>query len=106
MAFENTTISIEELELRIGGQLRDLRLARGWDQSQLAAAAGLSLGAIRNLELGRGSTLKSLSAVVVALDRSRWLLELAPTPAISPIEILRQGRRRSRQRVYRPRSGS
>jgi transcriptional regulator with XRE-family HTH domain len=98
-----TAMSLEEAETRVGSQLRTLRLARGWDQAQLAAAAGVSLGAVRNLELGRGSTLKTLSAVVIALGRGEWMLELAPTPTVSPIEILRQGRQRSRQRVYRPR---
>jgi len=104
MAFEESTLSVEQAELAIGAQLRALRLAHGWDQTQLAAEAGVSLGAVRNLELGRGSTLKSLSAIVVALGRSGWLRELAPTPTVSPIEILRQGRQRGRQRVYRPRA--
>jgi len=106
MVVERDELSLDQAEQRLGDQLRGLRIARGWDQAQLAAAAGLSLGAVRNLELGRGSTVKSLGAVVIALGRGQWLLELSPVPTVSPIEILRQGRRRGRQRVYRPRAGA
>ena len=104
MTFANRIIRPGDAEPRLGEQVRNLRLARGWDQSQLAAAAGISLGAVRNLESGRGSTLKSLSAVVIALDRGEWMLELAPAPTVSPIDILRQGKRPTRQRVYRARA--
>jgi DNA-binding SARP family transcriptional activator/tetratricopeptide (TPR) repeat protein len=36
-----------------GAVLRELRLARGWTQSELAAAAGLGVGSVRDLEQGR-----------------------------------------------------
>jgi transcriptional regulator with XRE-family HTH domain len=91
-------------ETLIGEQVRALRLRRGLDQAQLADAAGISLGAVKNLERGSGSTLRSLSRVVAALDRDDWLQQLAPASTVSPIEILRQGRRPRRSRVYRPRS--
>jgi ribosome-binding protein aMBF1 (putative translation factor) len=36
-----------------GEALRELRLARGLTQSQLAAAAGVGVGSVRDLEQGR-----------------------------------------------------
>lgn len=97
--------STEEWEQRIGEQFRDLRLAHGLDQAELADASGVSLGAVKNLEQGKGSTLKTLVKVARSLDRGDWLLSVAPPVTVSPIEILRTGRARRRSRVYRPRGG-
>ncbi len=94
--------SVDEWEARIGEQLRGIRLRAGMDQLQLAEAAGISIGAVRNLERGKGSTLKSLVRVARALDREDWLEALAPTVTISPIDRLRSAKT-TRSRVYRPR---
>jgi len=36
-----------------GGRLRDLRIARGWTQQQLAEASSVTRGALSHLEAGR-----------------------------------------------------
>jgi transcriptional regulator with XRE-family HTH domain len=99
-------LSSDEWEQRIGEQFRALRLRQGFDQVELADAAGVSPGAVKNLEQGKGSTLKTLVKVARALGRADWLLEVAPPVTVSPIEILRSGRQRRRSRVYRPRAGN
>ncbi len=106
MAFTEEQLSSDEWEQRVGEQFRALRLRHGLDQVELAEAAGVSPGAVKNLEQGKGSTLKTLVKVARALDRADWLLEVAPPVTVSPIEILRSGRQRRRSRVYRPRAGN
>jgi transcriptional regulator with XRE-family HTH domain len=96
-------LSTAEWEARIGEQLRRSRLEADLDQAQLAAQADVSVGALRNLERGNGSTLKTLVRVTRALGLESWLDGLAPTAAVSPIEVLRSGRP-ERRRVYRARS--
>jgi transcriptional regulator with XRE-family HTH domain len=103
MSIEQTHFSSEDWETSVGTQLRSLRIASALDQAQLADRAGISIGALRNLERGNGSTLKSLVQVLRALGRESWLNSLAPTPSVSPLETFRSGRP-SRTRVYRPRS--
>lgn len=99
--------SIESWEILIGKQVRQLRMRRGFDQSQLSQQANISIGALKNLESGKGSSLKSLIAVLRALDAEEWLAKLDPTPTVSPLKILRDEKlSKERQRVYRPRKTS
>lgn len=105
MAIGAIQLSSEEWEQSIGEQLRRTRLAAGLDQSQLAVNAGVSIGAVRNLERGNGSTLKTLVSVVRALGREDWLGTISPAVTVSPLEVFRSGRP-SRTRVYRPRMPS
>ena len=105
MSFTVDNHSTQEWEQRIGEQIRALRLAHGLDQVELANASGVSVGAIKNLEQGKGSTLKTLVKVARSLDRGDWLVAIAPPVTVSPIEILRAGRTHRRSRVYRPRGG-
>ena len=95
--------STEEWEAAIGEQFRSLRLARGLDQAQLATLAGVSLGSVKSLEQGRGSTLKTIVRLARALDREDWLRGLATRPTVSPIDVLRSSRTQPRRRVYRAR---
>jgi transcriptional regulator with XRE-family HTH domain len=102
MGIEQAQLSSPEWEARIGEQVRRVRLASGLDQVELASRSDVSIGALRNLERGGGSTLRTLVRIVRALDLQDWLDSLAPAVAVSPIEVLRStGTERSR--VYRPR---
>jgi len=58
---------------------------------------------VRNLEVGRGSTLRTLVRVVRALGRTDWLEALAPPVTVSPLALLSSKRpaTRPRQRVSR-----
>ena len=96
--------STDDWEAAIGEQFRTLRLGRNLDQAQLAELAGVSLGSVKGLEQGRGSTLKTIVRVARALDREDWLRGLAPRPTMSPIDVLRSSRTEPRRRVYRARA--
>ena len=90
-----------ELEAALGQSLRTLRLDRNIDQKTLAERAGISVRAVKNLEGGLGSTLKSLVAVLRALDREDWLKTIAPMATINPLTMTRgaQPRQRARRRT-------
>ena len=96
-------LSTEEWEQRVGAQFRAARLAGGFEQSTLAESAGVSLGSIRNLENGRGSTLRTIVRVARVLGLTGWLDGVAPKISISPIAMLRSGTP-ERRRVTKERS--
>lgn len=96
--------STEEWEQRVGEQMRALRLDRGLDQTTLGDLADVSVTSIKNLENGRGSTLRTVVRVLRALDATAWLDALAPTPTVSPIDLLRSTEAAPRRRVSRSRS--
>lgn len=91
-----------ELEANLGDSLRALRLDRNIDQRTLAERAGISLRAVKNLEGGSGSTLKTLMAVLRALGREEWLNTIAPVASINPLMLTRNAE--PRQRASRPRA--
>ncbi|HWL61074.1 MAG TPA: helix-turn-helix transcriptional regulator [Microbacteriaceae bacterium] len=94
---------VEDWEADLGRQIRALRIAAGLDQAALAGASNASLSAVKALEAGRGSSLKTLIRVVRALDREDWLEELDPAgDGPTPMDLLRAERGRSTpQRVRR-----
>lgn len=90
--------TIEEFEALMGEQLKALRLRQNIDQATLAARAGCSVSALKNLEYGAGSTLRTLISVVRTLGREDWLRNVAPGPTISPVSMLKMGQIRQRAR--------
>jgi transcriptional regulator with XRE-family HTH domain len=78
-----------EWEAELGQQVRTLRLRQNIDQHQLADRAGVALNAVKNLENGKGATLRSLVKVLRVLNRADWLRALAPTVSISPVQMLK-----------------
>ena len=105
MRFKESQRTIQEWELLIGEQIRAVRIASDLDQSALAVLASISVGAVSNLERGRGSSLHTVLAVVRALGRTDWLEALAPPVTISPIQMLRTQRPLPRRRVRAKLSG-
>lgn len=93
--------TVDEWALKLGEQMRALRLRANFDQVSLAEHAGVGLTAIKNLESGKGATLKTLIKTLRALDRADWLSSLAPTVSISPLQMLKA--KPVRQRASRPR---
>ena len=77
------------LEVELGRQLRVLRLRLNLNHQQLAERAGIALNVVKNLEAGKGSTVRSLAQVLRVLDRADWLATLAPAVSISPVQMLR-----------------
>jgi len=98
----NSTI---EWERYLGEQFRAMRIRAGLEQVVLAARADVSTGAIKNLESGKGSSLKTMIKIVRCLGRTDWLESLAPQVSVSPMQMLATARRTApRQRVSRPRN--
>lgn len=93
--------STEEWEAGLGEQVRNLRLRQNLDQRTLAEQAGVGLSALKNLESGKGATLKTMIKVLRALGRASWLETLAPEVSISPLQMLKA--KPARQRASGPR---
>jgi transcriptional regulator with XRE-family HTH domain len=92
----------DEMEAALGERLKLLRLARNLDQVTLSKQAGVGVSALKNLENGRGSTLRSLVRVVRALGREEWLAGIAPMPTINPLTMTRDAGLRQRARRRKP----
>jgi transcriptional regulator with XRE-family HTH domain len=89
------------MEAALGEDLKTLRLSRNLDQKTVAERAGLSVRALRNLEAGKGSTIKSLVSVLRALGRQTWLETVAPVATVNPLTLTRKAL--PRQRASNPR---
>lgn len=101
----NTIKSTSDYEIMIGEQIRRLRISSGIDQLQLASAANISVGAVKNLEGGKGSSLKSLIMILRTLKAEQWLNTLSPETSVSPMQILRDLKlKEPRSRVSRSRN--
>lgn len=92
----------DEWEAELGRQIRALRLRQNLDQQRLADRAGIALNAVKNLESGKGATLRSLILALRVLNRIDWLRTLAPSVSISPVQMLKT--RAPRQRASRKRT--
>ncbi len=85
-----------ELEEMLGEHIKSLRLQKNIDRQSLCAQAGVSETALRNLEGGKGATIKTLTRVVKALNKESWLNSLAPEASINPLHIVRNQPQRQR----------
>ena len=74
--------AVDQMLLEVGDAIRKLRLHRNLSQGVIAERSGISFGAYRNLESGRGVSLKSFLAVCRTLGKTDWMRTLPP-PAIS-----------------------
>lgn len=86
----------EEIEQDIGEKVRMLRLLRNLDQATVAERSGVSVRALRNLEKGAGSTVRTLLSVMRALGRDSWFDTIAPIATINPLTLPRKSRQRQR----------
>ena len=104
---QSTHSSTAEWERYLGEQFRAMRIRAGVEQVVLAERADVSTGAIKNLESGKGSSLKTMIKIVRCLGRTDWLESLAPQVSVSPMQMLGAARRTTpRQRVSKPRKMS
>lgn len=99
MVVQRSHRTVEEWETLVGEQIRAARVASDLDQTRLAALADVSVGALSNLERGKGSSLKTVVAVVRALGRTDWFEALAPPVTVSPMQMLRAKQKSPRTRV-------
>lgn len=96
-----TNLTPQEMEAALGEKLKVLRLSRNLDQKTVAERADVSVRALRNLEAGKGSTIKTLVSVLRALGRQTWLETVAPVATVNPLALTREAL--PRQRASRPR---
>ena len=91
-------------EVELGQRLRALRIENELTQQELADRANISLGALKHLEQGSGSTTTSLAKVLHALGQEGWIDALSPpTTAFSPLDLLEERRRAARRERTRVR---
>jgi transcriptional regulator with XRE-family HTH domain len=95
-----------DLEAELGRQVRSLRLRQDLDQQQVADRAGIALNAVKNLESGKGATLRTLTRTLRVLNRADWLTTLAPAVSISPVQMLRSKAPRQRASRRKPHTPS
>ena len=88
----------EELEESLGEDIKALRLQKNIDRKSLCTRAGISEHALRNLEDGKGTTLKTLIRTLKALERESWLYTIAPKTSINPLHLVRDKEQRQRAR--------
>ena len=62
----------------VGDSIRKLRLQRNLSQEVVAERSGISFGAYRHLESGKGTSLRSFLAVCRTLGKTDWLRTLPP----------------------------
>lgn len=81
--------SPQELQIDLGRRVRQLRLFRNLGQRATAEKAGISHGALRTLEAGKGSSVQTLLRILKALDFLQGIEMLAPEPTVSPLAMVR-----------------
>ena len=95
---QSTHNSTVEWERYLGEQFRAMRIRAGVEQVVLAERADVSTGAIKNLESGKGSSLKTMIKIVRCLGRTDWLESLAHQVSVSPMQMLAAARRTAPRR--------
>lgn len=91
--------TIDQVQALIGERIRAYRLDRNLPQEVVASKAGISRGALVNLESGKNSSLRAFVGVLKALQLEDWFETLAPVPAINPLLMVQaQPRRRARRK--------
>lgn len=109
MSVVSVRMTTDEWMKHLGEQFRRRRLLNEMDQEYTASLAGVSVGALKNLESGKGASVRTLVSIARALKATEWLLALQPVVSVSPIDIMRRNnsrRFRPRQRAYKPRKVS
>ena len=81
-------------EIALGEAIRYYRIKKGLPLEDVAAKANLSPRAVRSLELGRGSTLKTTLKVLNVIDETKFILDWIDKCNVkSPMEALRSSRK-------------
>jgi ribosome-binding protein aMBF1 (putative translation factor) len=71
------------LAFELGAAVRELRLARGWSQTELASAAGMTQSAVARFEAGGTvPTLPVLGRIARALDAD-LTVQVSPRPQVA-----------------------
>ncbi len=91
MAQTSEPLSTAEWEVALGRDISKMRRAQDLTQKDLAKITDLSVSAIKKIEGGHGSSMRSLILIARALGRTDWLSSFpSQEPEISPLELLRR----------------
>ncbi|HKJ92303.1 MAG TPA: helix-turn-helix transcriptional regulator [Longimicrobiales bacterium] len=102
MASITSSMTDAEVLAELGRRLRRYRLDRQGESSvSVAEAAGLSRVTVEKAERGGNPTLETLVRLLRAYGRLDALEAFLPEPTVSPMEVLRRGTGRRRQRAPR-----
>jgi transcriptional regulator with XRE-family HTH domain len=94
----NRTSTPAELEYILGEDIKVLRLQKNIPRKILCQRAGISENALRNLEGGKGATLKTFIRILKALNRESWFETIAPKTSINPLHFTKEKEQRQRAR--------
>jgi transcriptional regulator with XRE-family HTH domain len=94
-----TEMTNQEILSEMGRRLREYRLGQDLTAESLATRAGLSVTTILNAERGKNPTLETVVKILRNLGRLENLNAFLPEPTISPMELLRRGTPKMRQRA-------
>jgi transcriptional regulator with XRE-family HTH domain len=86
---QKVRLTTREQQAEIGKRLKAERIRAGLEQTEVAALANISVGAVKNLEGGKGSSLSSFIRVLRALKLEDVLDTLPPADMPSPMLALR-----------------
>ena len=92
----------EEMLRVLGENLKASRLAANLSQQVAAERSGISLKAVRNMEMGVNSSTLSLVSYCRTLQKTDWLMALAP-PELDVSLFERPDASKKRQRAGRSR---
>ena len=84
--------------VRIGAQIRSVRIDLGIEQEELARRASVSRGAVHGLECGTGSSLRTLIKVARVLELEDWLGDITEDERMpGPLEQLAAQQKHERE---------
>jgi transcriptional regulator with XRE-family HTH domain len=94
-----TLYSPEELRVAVGRRAKELRLAKGLRQTDVAAAAGVPLSTVKRFESSGETGFAAVVRIAIALGAERAFAELFAVPDMRSLDdILRAQRKRIRAR--------
>lgn len=82
------SMDVDALQRDLGRAVRERRVSADLTRDELADRANVSVGAVKNLELGKGAQTSTLVSVVYALGATDWLTALTPEPEFNPFDVL------------------
>jgi len=101
--------STKEILRKVGECLKQHRLDQNITQQKLAERCGVSVSSVKNLEVGRGSTLETFIEVTRGLSKDGWIGMLEPTERVSPLAyaeaVMKSRKKRNRRRASKTKGG-
>lgn len=97
MLFIDTTD--QEVLQELGRRLREHRLTLNLTAETVAERAGLSVNTVLNAEKGKNPTMETVVRLLRVMGRLDTLEGFLASPTLSPMDLLRRGTRKKRQRA-------